>query len=265
MDPDWLATLSTKDYLFPLAWPVDVWLVNLAYAPLIVWLYKRRLAAGAVVPGERGLVFGCLSLLIIFVLVLPFNQARVALAVQLQTPRIFWMLDFLATVYAVWGLAEGMATVPRRARLAAAAIALASWRVARTCCSSSFPNVRSPNCGCPTTIGAGPWRGPGTPRPIPAGWRIRCTPSSMARACASPANETSSSRRSRTPPSACTSAASPFARATASQRSVISRALTPTRARTLGAQYNLDYLVAEQPLDLPLAFQSGKLKVYRLR
>ena len=40
MDPDWLATLSTKDYLFPLAWPGDVWLVNLAYAPLIVWLYK---------------------------------------------------------------------------------------------------------------------------------------------------------------------------------------------------------------------------------
>ena len=94
MDPEWLATLSTKDYLFPLAWPVRRLVVNLAYAPLIVWLYKRRLAAGAVCPGERGLVFGCLSLLSSS-LVLPFNHARVALAVQLQTPRIFWMLDFL--------------------------------------------------------------------------------------------------------------------------------------------------------------------------
>ena len=126
MDPEWLATLSTKDYLFPLAWPMDVWIVNLAYAPLIVWFYKRRLAAGAVVGGERGLVVGCLSLLVIFAVVLPFNHARVALAVQLQTPRIFWMLDFLATIYAVWGLAEGMAPAPRRARLTAAVIAVAS-------------------------------------------------------------------------------------------------------------------------------------------
>jgi hypothetical protein len=41
--------------------------------------------------------------------------------------------------------------------------------------------------------------------------------------------------------------------------------LTPERARALAAQYGLDYLVAEQPLDLPVAFQSGALKVYRLR
>ena len=37
-------------------------------------------------------------------------------------------------------------------------------------------------------------------------------------------------------------------------------AMTPERARTLGAQYGLDYLVTEQPLDLPLAFESGKLR-----
>ena len=41
--------------------------------------------------------------------------------------------------------------------------------------------------------------------------------------------------------------------------------LTPERARALAAQYGLDYLVAEQPLNLPVAFQSGALKVYRLR
>ena len=35
------------------------------------------------------------------------NAARVALAIQLQPARIFWMLDFTATVYVVWALAEG--------------------------------------------------------------------------------------------------------------------------------------------------------------
>ena len=53
---------------------------------------------------------------------------------------------------------------------------------------------------------------------------------------------------------------SPSARATASRQFGDFAALTPERARTLGAQYGLDYLVAEQPLDLPLAFESGKLR-----
>ena len=41
--------------------------------------------------------------------------------------------------------------------------------------------------------------------------------------------------------------------------------LTPERARELASQYDLDYLVTEQPLDLPLEFSSGAVKIYRLR
>jgi hypothetical protein len=41
--------------------------------------------------------------------------------------------------------------------------------------------------------------------------------------------------------------------------------LTPQRARALGAQYQLDFLVTVQPIDLPVAFSSGPLRVYRLR
>ena len=41
--------------------------------------------------------------------------------------------------------------------------------------------------------------------------------------------------------------------------------LTPDRARSLGVRYGLDYLVTERALDLPLAFQSGEMRVYRLR
>jgi hypothetical protein len=42
-------------------------------------------------------------------------------------------------------------------------------------------------------------------------------------------------------------------------------ALTSARARALADQYGLDYLVTEQPMDLPLAFSSGAIRVYRLR
>jgi hypothetical protein len=42
-------------------------------------------------------------------------------------------------------------------------------------------------------------------------------------------------------------------------------ALAPARARQLGADHGLDYLVTESDLTLPLAFQSGPIRVYRLR
>ncbi len=41
--------------------------------------------------------------------------------------------------------------------------------------------------------------------------------------------------------------------------------LTAQRARALAEQYGLDYLVTEQPIDLPVAFSSGAIRVYRLR
>jgi hypothetical protein len=41
--------------------------------------------------------------------------------------------------------------------------------------------------------------------------------------------------------------------------------LTADRARALAGQYELDYLVTEATLDLPEAFTSGRLHIYRLR
>ena len=126
MDPVWLETLASKDYLFPLDWPASAWLVNLGYVPIIVWIYRRRRAAGLLVPREGALVAGCLSLVLVFAATLPFNAARLALAIQLQPARIFWMLDFLAVVYVVWAAAEGVTAAARRARAVALAIVLLS-------------------------------------------------------------------------------------------------------------------------------------------
>jgi hypothetical protein len=41
--------------------------------------------------------------------------------------------------------------------------------------------------------------------------------------------------------------------------------LTPERALALGREFNLDYVITEQRLELPQAFSSGKLHVYALR
>jgi hypothetical protein len=108
MDPEWLDALAGKDYLFPLRWPLAAWLANLAYVPIIVLAYRRRAASGLASRAERGMVIGCLALVAVFFVALVLNASRVALAIQLQPARIFWMLDFTATVYLVWALAEGL-------------------------------------------------------------------------------------------------------------------------------------------------------------
>jgi hypothetical protein len=48
----------------------------------------------------------------IFLLLLALHAIPVALAVQLQPARIFWLLDFLAIAYVVWAMAEGAASIP---------------------------------------------------------------------------------------------------------------------------------------------------------
>ena len=156
MDPVWLETLASKDYLFPLNWPAAAWLVNLGYVPIILWIFQRRRAAGLLVPREGALVAGCLSLVLVFAATLAPNAARVALAIQLQPARIFWMLDFLAVIYVVWAAAEGVggsgatharATGPpmRDAR------AWSRWR-------SSFSRRRAARTSCWWSFRTAAWR-----------------------------------------------------------------------------------------------------------
>ena len=40
---------------------------------------------------------------------------------------------------------------------------------------------------------------------------------------------------------------------------------TPDGARALARRYDLDYLIIDRELDLPLAHRSGSLFIYRLR
>lgn len=127
MDDAWLATLAGKDYLFATDWGVVPWLLNAAYPVIIVATFLARRRRGLIRPGETGLVAGCLALVAAFVLTLPLVASHVAVAVQLQVSRVFWMADLLAMLGAVWWLAEagagrsaGMATAPDRSSVSPA-------------------------------------------------------------------------------------------------------------------------------------------------
>jgi hypothetical protein len=264
MDAEWLATLVTKDYLFPVEWPLDVWLINMAYAPIIFLIYRRRLAAGILVPGETGVVIGCLSLLLVFAAALPLNVARVALAVQLQTPRVFWMLDLLATIYAVWALAEGMAGTARRAKLTAAIITAASLTRGAYVMVVKFPERPVAQLGVANTD----WgRAMAWARTTPAGSGWIADPMHAVKYGTS---VRVAGERDVFVEGVKDAAIGMYERGVAirtrdrlAELADFDR-LTPARARSLGVRYHLDYLVTEQPLDLPLAFQSGAMRVYRV-
>lgn len=261
MDPEWLATLETKDYLFPLDWPLYVWLFNLAYVPVIVLVFRHRRAAGLLTPGEAGLVAGCLSLLVVFAVALPLNSARVALVVQLQIPRIFWMLDFLATLYAVWALAEGAGGAVRRGQVTAAIIVLASVARGAYIMLIRFPDRPVAELG----IADNDWG-------RAMAWARATAVDTSWVAHPMHAVQYGTSLRVAGERDVFVEAVKDAAIGIY-ERDVAIRtrdrlaalaefdALTPERARSLAA----DFLVTERTLDLPLAFSSGAIHIYRLR
>jgi hypothetical protein len=265
MDREWLDTLAAKDYLFPLEWPLSAWIVNLIYTPLIVAAFLWRRQAGLVMRGEREIVIGCVALLVIFALVLPLNAAKVQIAVQMQPARVFWMLDFLATIYVVWALAEGLRPNEARARVAAIAIlALSLARGAyvgtvasreRNLVSLDIPDTdwgRVMRWARETPRDSHWLADPGHAYKYGTSVRVAGHRDVFVEAVKDQAigmygREVAIRTRDRL------AAIGDFAQ------------LTPERARALAVEYGLDYLVSEQRLDLPATFEAGRLKVYRLR
>ena len=117
MDPAWLAVLAEKDYLFPHQWPLYAWVANLAYPIVVALIYRDRRTRGAAVPGEGPLVAGLLALVAVFVVSLPLTMMRLALAVQMQVTRVFWLLDFVTAAYLAWWLVDRLLLDRRNARL----------------------------------------------------------------------------------------------------------------------------------------------------
>ncbi len=108
MDPAWLAVLGEKDYLFPSEWPAYAWVANLAYPIILVAIYRARLRAGSIAPGERAFVLGLLALVAVFLVSVPAAASRIALAVQLQVNRVFWVLDVIVVLYVAWWLVDAV-------------------------------------------------------------------------------------------------------------------------------------------------------------
>ena len=145
MSPSWRALLQSKDYLLATDWPMLTWFANLGLAAVIAMVHDYRRSLGVATPRETGLVAGCGVLLVIFLASVPLASAGVALVVQLQFSRIFWLLDVMAVCYAVWLVVESPLGASRRLAqrpVGRVAVALAATASPGPRGSSARPRVR---------------------------------------------------------------------------------------------------------------------------
>jgi hypothetical protein len=221
------------------------------------------------------MVIGCLALVAVFFVALVLNTARVALAIQLQPARIFWMLDFLATVYVIWMLAEGRGqsepalserseSKGRAGTVAAVVIALSVVR------GSYIAYVRFPERSmAQIDLQDNDWK-------LVMAWARSTDRGSHWLADPFHAARYGSSLRvagqrdvfvEEIKDSAIGMYERDVAIRTRDRMAALGGfdGLTAASAKDLAARYDLDYLVADRPFDLPVAFRSGQLTVYRLR
>ena len=265
MDAEWLAALGDKDYLFPLQWPWYVWAVHLATVAILIMAWRARQSRGVMRPRESALVAASLALVVLFAAALVFQAQHVALAVQLQPARVFWVLDFLATVFVVWWIAEGGYPRPSRRPmvlgLLVTCLAAARGAYIMTYEFADRPlaqiGIRDDDWGRvmawarASDLGSG-W----VAHPLHAARHGTSVRVAGARdVLVEPLKDSALGMYDRD-----------VAIATRNRTAELQdfETMSAERARRLGATYNLDYLVTDAELDLPMAFQSGSLRVYRI-
>jgi hypothetical protein len=260
MDAVWLQAVASKDSLFASQWPVWAWLANLALLALLWWAHRRRHRSGRATAEDDALIRGTTALVVVFLLTLPLVIARLAFPVQLQISRVFWLVDVLATIYLLSLLVE------RRAARAVA-IALLAVSVSR---GTYIMLVERPDRGLFSMhLAESPWQDA-------MRWLSRqpVTTHVLADPGHSWKYGTSvrvSATRDVFLEDVKDSAIAIYSRDVAQR--VVERAaalgdftaLTPERARELAAKYDLNYLVTEGRLDLPVAYENSQFRIYVLR
>ena len=265
MDADWRQMLASKDYLFPMEWPAYAWIINLGYLPVVAWIYQERVRAGLVDRFERALVLGSSSLAIIFAGALVSHVIGVTLAVQLQPARVFWMFDTLAVIYAVWFLAEGgWSSAFRRAGpqlLVLLLLCFSSIRGVYVLMETARPAFQfalpDDDWGRAMAFARGTEKH--------SGWLADPLHAVLYGTSLRVAGE-----RDVFVEAVKDAAIGMYDRSiavrTTRRLAAISdfKTLSAAEARKLAAEYDLDFMITEQQMALPLAFESGRLRVYRL-
>ena len=264
MDDTWLQAVASKDSLFATLWPAWAWVANLGSLAVLWWAYPRRASRGHSTNEDLALAWGASALVALFLLTLPLVAARVALPVQFQISRVFWLIDFLATVYLIGVVAD---QPDRRTRAIVAAVVLVTLAVGR---GAYVMFVERPERALfEVRLVESPWQDAmrwmqGQPRDA----HVLADP---GHAWKYGTSVRVAAERDVFLEDVKDSALAIYSRDVAIR--VVDRtraigdfsALTAERARALARQYNLDFLITEADLPLPVLYRNVQFRIYALQ
>lgn len=265
MDPVWLQAVASKDSLFADEWPAWAWAANLGLLAVLWMTHRLRVARGDARPEDAALVWGSTMLVVVFLATMPLVIGRLSLAVEFQISRVFWLVDLIATIYLLAALAETRVRTSRY--VPAIAGVLIAISAARAVYVMTIEHPERPLFG--VSPPASPWEDAmrwlaGQPLDThvladPAhGWKF----GTSVRVTAS---------RDVFLEEVKDSALAIYSRAVAGR--VVERTaaigdfsqLTAERARSLASTYDIDLLVTEADLPLPLAYRNAQFRIYALQ
>jgi hypothetical protein len=264
MDAVWLQAVASKDSLFPTDWPAWAWTANLAFFGLLWWAHRTRERRGEASPEDAALFRGAAALVILFLATLPLVAAGVSLAVQFQISRVFWVVELIAIVYVIAVVCDATTSRDRARAIAMALVVLALAR------GTYIMLIERPERALfEATLPASPWEDA-------MAWLARQPPGTHV--FADPGHlwkyGTSvrvSAQRDVLLEEVKDSALAIYSRQVAER--VVERtqaigdfpSLTPEHAKELARRYDLDFLVTDADLDLPIAYRNRQFRIYSLR
>jgi hypothetical protein len=123
MDAVWIDALGGRNFIFADRWPVWAWIANLGLLGALWVVHTARARRGTATARDASLVWGATALVALFLVTLPLVMAHVALAVQFQFSRVF----FLVALYVIAAIGESL----RRTQAATLALVLLTASTAR--------------------------------------------------------------------------------------------------------------------------------------
>lgn len=263
MDAVWIEALGGRDFIFANEWPVWAWAANLGLLAALWLVHIARRRYGTATEHDAALVWGASALVALFLVTLPAVAEHVALAVQFQFSRVFWLVDLLLAVYGVAAIGERLRASHVRA-LTLVLVAIASARGVFVMLRE-HPERRL----FQVSVADSPWvdamRWLGR-QPIDV--HVLADPEHAFKYGVS---VRVAAGRDVLLEDDKDSAIALYSRAIAER--VVDRrhalqgfpALTAAQARTLAERYDLDYLVTEAVLPLPEVYRNSQFRIYALK